>query len=90
MKFFENDSKDEPDFYILDPQGRIKKEHLEEIILLARLTLPDQLVGEIELNSEWIEKEKIPPLVVKHPGGLLDYELWGHLRLKEFPEGFFE
>jgi hypothetical protein len=90
---------DERDYYILDRQGEIEKEVLVEILALAELTVPDQFAGEIdpyqfadliERNLDRIEKEKIPPFVVGHPGGLLDYKQWGHLRLKELPEEFFE
>jgi len=94
-----NYSKDERDYYILDRQGEIDKETLVEILVLAGLTVPDQFPGEmdpdqfansIEPNLDRIKKEKIPFMVVGNPGGLLDYKQWGHLRLKEFPEGFSE
>jgi hypothetical protein len=94
-----NYHNDDRDYYILNRQGEIDKEVLVEILALAELTVPDQFPGkidpyqfahEIEPNLDRIKKEKIPPMVVGNPGGLLDYKQWGHLRLKEFPEGFSE
>jgi hypothetical protein len=90
---------DEPDIYIFDRQGEIEKPKLTEILILARMTLPNQFpngidpyhfADEIEPNLDRIDKEKIPLSVAITDINLLDYKEWRHFRLAKFPEGFFD